>query len=62
MEIWIYIEQLIIGVLFLLACRQIWQIFKPQTASGCAKGCGSKCAVSHLEKAMQQMEADLNNK
>ncbi|MGH1334933.1 MAG: hypothetical protein ACRBFS_02320 [Aureispira sp.] len=62
MELWYYIEQAIIGGLFLLACRQLIQLFRPQTAGGCAKGCGSKCAIGNLEKAMEQFELDLENK
>lgn len=62
MELWYYIEQAIIGLLFLLACWQLVRVLRPQTAGGCSKGCGSKCAVGNLEKAMEQFELDLENK
>ena len=61
MELWYYIEQGIIGLLFLLACRQLICVLRPQNYGGCSKGCGNKCAVGNLEKAMEQFEFDLEN-
>lgn len=58
MEMWQCIEQLIIVLLFLLACRQIKSVFSPQTVGGCSKGCGKKCIVNNLEKVIEQLETN----
>lgn len=61
MEWWYYIEQGIIGLLFLLAWWQLFRVFRPASAGGgCSKGCGKQCAVAHFEKAMEQLEAELD--
>jgi hypothetical protein len=55
MEIWYYIEQAIIGGLFLLACRQIINQFRPQKQGGCAKGCGDACPASKISAQLEKV-------
>lgn len=57
MEIWSYIEQLLIGLLFLGACRQLWRSLSSSSENGCAKGCGDACPATLLQDRLAEAEA-----
>lgn len=53
-----YLEHGIVFIVFVLALRYLFGVFSPDNESGCSKGCGNKCAVANLEKAMEAFEQD----
>lgn len=57
MVIWSYIEQLLIGLLFLGACRQLWRSLSPSNEGNCAKGCGDACPATQLQNRLTEAEA-----
>lgn len=59
MELWPYIEQGLIALLFVWACRQLWRTLVPAAAGGgCTKGCGDACPATQLGDRLAQAEAE----
>lgn len=54
-----YIKHRIILIVFVLALRYLFSVFSANNSGDrCSRGCGNKCAVSNLEKAMKTFEKD----
>ncbi len=58
MDYWPYMEQVIIGGLFLWACWQLINRFRPSKSSGCSKGCGDACPASRISERLDQIDWD----